>query len=285
MAVANAFGRRKARFFIYHVGCICLLCIVMYPLVWLVMSSFKDSVDIFQNPSSLIPKKFTLVNYKEGWRGFGGISFGVFFSNSILVTTISTVASVVSSVIIGYGFSRIKFNGRGIWFVCMLLTMMLPAQVLLIPQYVLFSKFNWINTYLPLIIPKFFGVPFFIFLSVQFIRSIPKELDDSATVDGLSNYGIFARIILPLLKPVLFTSGIFAFYWSWNDFITPLIYLNNIELYTVSVALKLFSDPNSVTNWGAIYAMSTLSLVPCFILFFAFQKNIVEGISTTGIKG
>jgi multiple sugar transport system permease protein len=167
----------------------------------------------------------------------------------------------------------------------MLATLMLPAQVQIIPQYIVFSKLGWVNTYIPLILPHFFGAPFFIFMMVQFIRGIPIELDEAAEIDGCSKIGIFFRIILPLIKPALITAAIFAFYWSWDDFLGPLLYLNDPKLYTISLALRSFADPSSVTNWGGVFAMGVLGLVPILTLFILFQKYLVEGISTTGLKG
>lgn len=167
----------------------------------------------------------------------------------------------------------------------MLLTLMLPIQVQIIPQYIVFSWLDWINTFLPLLLPRFFGNAFFIFLIMQFIRGIPSELDEAAEIDGCSKIGIFFRIILPLIQPALVTAAIFSFYFTWEDFLTPLIYLTDIKLFTVSVALRSFADPSAATDWGAIFAMSSLSLVPVFIIFVLFQRYLVEGISTSGLKG
>ena len=162
---------------------------------------------------------------------------------------------------------------------------MLPVQVQIIPQYIVFSWLDWINTFIPLLLPRFFGNAFFIFLMMQFIRGIPVDLDEAAEIDGCSKAGIFFRVILPLIQPALITSAIFSFYWTWEDFLTPLIYLNDIKLFTVSVALRSFSDPSAATDWGAVFAMSALSLVPMFIISFIFQRYLVEGISTSGLKG
>jgi multiple sugar transport system permease protein len=167
----------------------------------------------------------------------------------------------------------------------MMMTLMLPVQILMVPQYMLFSKLKWINTYLPLIIPYFGGSAFFIFLCMQFIRGIPKELDEAAVIDGCGKFAIFFHVILPLSKSAMITSAIFSFYWRWEDFVGPLLYLKKPRMYSVSVALKLFADPNSVTDWGAMFAMSLLSLVPVFLIFLFLQKYIVEGISTMGLKG
>jgi multiple sugar transport system permease protein len=235
--------------------------------------------------TALIPEEFAFENYSIGWAGFGGISFAVYFRNSLIYAGVGTIAMVMSSAIIAYGFARIKFTGRKFWFTCMILTLMLPRQVLLIPQYVLFNELGWVNTFLPLIVPRLTGGAFFIFLMIQFIRGIPRELDQAAEIDGASRFAIFWRIILPLMQPALITAGIFSFYWTWEDFLSPLIYLNDPRLYTVSLALRSMSDPNAVTNWGAIFAMATLSLVPVFAIFIFFQRYLVQGISTSGLKG
>ncbi|SFJ50153.1 multiple sugar transport system permease protein [Halobacillus dabanensis] len=258
--------------------------IMIYPLVWMISSSLKKSENVFVNSHSLIPTEWHFTNYIDGWNGFAGITFGTFFWNSTIITVIATVGSIASSTLIAYGFARIKFAGKKIWFVSMMLTMMLPFEMVMIPQYIMFNQFGWIDTYLPLILPTFFGIPFFIFLIMQFIRTIPMELDEAAKIDGCNTFDIFFRIIVPLIIPAMMTSAIFSFYWRWDDFMGPLIYLSTPEKYPVSLALKLFSDPNSVTNWGAMFAMSTLSILPIFVIFFIFQRYIVDGISSTGMK-
>ena len=185
----------------------------------------------------------------------------------------------------GYGFARTKFIGKKILFGVVIVTMLVPRQILMVPQYILFNKLGWINSFKPLILPNFFPLPFFIFLCVQFIRGLPIELDEAAKIDGCGKYSIYFRIILPNIKPALITCFIFSFYWTWLDFLSPLIYIESNKLYPVSLALKMFSDPSSVTNLGAMFAMSTLSVVPAFIIFLFFQRYLVEGITTTGIKG
>lgn len=270
---------------IYHTFVMIFGFLMIYPVLWLIASSFKNSSEVFTNAASLIPKHFNFSNYAEGWKGFGGNSFGTFFKNSFTIVIWSMIGQVVASAFVAYGFGRIKFRGRNFWFACMIVSMMMPGEILMIPQYLLFSKLHWLNTYKPLIIPSFFGLPFFIFLMMQFMSGLPHELDESAKIDGCNTFDIFIKIILPLLTPALVTSTIFSFYWRWQDFFSPLLYLNKAKLYPVSLALKLFADPSSQTNYGAMFAMSVLSLVPVFILFIAFQKYLVEGISTTGMKG
>jgi multiple sugar transport system permease protein len=276
---------RLARHLAYHVlvGGACL--VMIYPILWLFASSLKAPDEIWTNVTSLIPRALAFNNYAEGWRGFGGITFATFFRNSFFYAGVATLASVMSSAFVAYGFARLRFAGRGFWFTCMLLTLMLPSQVQIIPQYILFNRLDWINTYLPLLVPRLGGQAFFIFLIMQFIRGIPRELDEAAEIDGCSRLGIFLRIILPLIKPALITAAIFSFYWTWEDFQGPLIYLSNPKLYTVSLALRASADPNSVTNWGALFAMASLSLLPVFAIFIFFQRYLVQGISTTGLKG
>lgn len=283
--IANKKLKQFASTTIYH-GFVSALSIVMiYPLLWMLASSFKRKDEIWTNASSLIPEQLNVQNYIDGWRGFGGTTFTTYFSNSLLITILSTLLAVFSSALVAYGFARLSFRWKNIWFALMLTTMMLPIQVQIIPQYIMFSRIGWVNTYFPLILPHMFGTPFFIFMMVQFIRGIPIELDEAAEIDGCGKGRIFFMIILPLIKPALVTASIFAFYWSWDDFLTPLIYLNDPKLYTISLALRSFADPSSVTNWGGVFAMGILALIPVFIIFIIFQRYLVEGISTTGLKG
>ncbi|CAM3661442.1 carbohydrate ABC transporter permease [Marinicrinis lubricantis] len=272
------------RTIVQQVVLILLTFAMLYPLLWMIAGSFKSNATIFTTAHSLIPNQFNFESYRLGWKGFGNITFGTFFMNSTVITVASTIGSVLSSTLIAYGFARIKFTGKKLWFVCMMLTMMLPFEVIMVPQYIMFNWFGWINTYWPLILPTFFGTPFFIFLIIQFIRTIPNEIDEAAKIDGCSKFMIFWRIIMPLIVPAMMTSAIFSFYWRWDDFMGPLLYLNKPDLYPVSLGLRMFSDPDAVTNWNSLFAMSTLSIIPVFIIFFMFQRYIVEGISTSGLK-
>ena len=220
------------------------------------------------------------------WAGrASGYSFGLFFKNSFIIAGVSTIGAVISSAVVAYGFARIDFKFKGFWFGCMLLAMMLPFQVIMIPEYIIFNNMGWVGSYLPLIVPQFFGQGFFIFLNVQFIKGIPVDLDEAARMDGCSIYSIFTRIILPLVKPSLVTSAIFSFMWRWDDFLSALLYLSDPLKYPVSYALKMFSDPTAGSDWGAMFAMATLSLIPIFLIFLTMQKYLVEGIASTGIKG
>lgn len=269
----------------YHVTVATSALLMLYPILWLFASSFKSRAEIWTNVAALMPQEFTLVNYLNGWKGFGGITFATFYANSFFYAGVATLLTVMASAIVAYGFARIQFTGRRFWFAAMLTTLMLPVQVQIIPQYIVFSQLGWINTFYPLLLPRIGGQAFFIFMIMQFIRGIPKDLDEAAEMDGCGKGSIFFRIILPQIVPAMITAAIFAFYWTWEDFLTPLIYLNAPKLYTVSLALRAFADPSGTTDWGAIFAMSTLSLAPVFVVFILFQRFLVEGISTTGLKG
>lgn len=268
----------------YHLFINIFALIMLYPVLWMIFSSFKDNSEIFGNPN-LLPSIFKFDNYIRGWNYVGSTTFATFFRNSFFYVILATLGTVASSALVAFGFARIKFLGSKFWFVCMMLTLILPYQVVMIPQFIIFFKLGWINTFAPLIVPMFLGQPFFIFLMIQFIRGIPIELDESAKIDGCGRFMIFYKIILPLLTPALITTTIFSFYWRWDDFLGPLLYLNKPKLYTVSLALRMFADPVTGTDWGAIFAMGTLSLIPILIVFIFFQKYLVEGISTTGLKG
>ncbi|CAM4427568.1 carbohydrate ABC transporter permease [Paenibacillus tarimensis] len=275
---------KPVRLVMYHILAAGGALLMLYPVLWLVMSSFKPSTLIFSTAESLIPSPWIWENYVQGWQGIGGYTFSTFISNSLIIVVLSTIGVVLSSALIAFGFARLQFWGKSFWFIIMLITLMLPHDVVLVPQYILFAKLGWLNSFLPIIIPNFFGAPFFIFLMVQFIRTLPHELDEAATIDGCGKFRLFYRIILPLIAPALATSAIFSFYWRWEDLIGPVLYLNKPEMYPVSMALKMFLDNDTLSNWGAMFAMSVVTLVPVIAVFFAFQKYIVEGISTSGLK-
>lgn len=269
----------------YHVVVTIISLVMLYPIVWMFASSFKESDEIWTNADSLIPQSIQWENYVNGWAGFGEFTFTTFYKNTTFYAVAGTALQVTMSAVVAFAFARLRWKGRAFWFSVMLLTLMLPPQVLMVPQYLIFSKLGWINTFYPLLLPRIGGDAFFIFMIVQFIRGIPIDLDEAAMIDGAGKGGIFFYVILPQLKPALITAAIFSFYWTWNDFMGPLIYLTKPELYTISVALRAFSDPAAQTDWGAIFAMLSLSLVPVFVIFIVFQRYLVEGISTTGLKG
>jgi len=277
--------RQVARCLAYHAVMIGFGFVMLYPLLWLLASSLKGPAEIWTNISSLIPKAPTVENYVRGWAGFGSVTFATFYKNSFIYAGIGTILTVASSAAVAFGFARTRFVGRRFWFAVMMSTLLLPTQVQIIPQYIVFTKLGWLNTFLPLLLPRVGGHAFFIFLIMQFIRGIPGELDDAAAIDGCGKAGIFFRVVLPLITPVLIAAAIFSFYFTWADFLNPLIYLNDPRLYTISVALRSYADPAGATDWGAVFAMSALSLVPVFMIFVLLQRYLVEGISTTGLHG
>jgi multiple sugar transport system permease protein len=265
-----------------------LLCIaslaMLYPLLWMLASSFKPEDEIFGN-ASLWPSSFSLASYWRGWSGLQ-VSFGRFFLNSLIISVLSVIGNVLSCSLAAYAVARLQFRGRGFWFALMLGTLMLPYHVTLIPQYILFLGLGWIDTFLPLVVPKFLAVDaFFIFLLVQFFRTLPRELDEAAEIDGCGAFGIYWRIILPLSLPALATAAVFTFIFTWDDFFGPLVYLNDMNSYTVQLGLRSFVDSTGKSDWGALFAMSTVTLLPVFAFFVFFQRLLIQGIATTGLKG
>lgn len=257
--------------------------VMIYPLLWMVGASLKQPDDIFGN-ASLFPTEFQWSNYVDGWWALE-YGFGRFFANSFLISILCVIGNVLSCSLAAYAFGRLRFRFRNFWFAVMLLTLMLPIHVLIVPQYVLYNYLGWINTYLPLTVPHFLAADaFFIFLMVQFIRTLPPELDDAARIDGCGPIQIYARIMLPLMSPALVTTAIFTFIWSWDNFFSQLIFLSDTESYTVPLGLRGFIDVSGSSNWGPMFAMATLALVPVFVFFLVFQRRITEGISTTGLK-
>ena len=258
---------------------------MLYPILWLIGASFKPSNMIFTDPG-LWPKTFITDNYVQGWKGIGIVGFDTFFKNSFIICMISAFANAMFCSLTAFAFARLKFVGKKFWFAAMMVTLMLPSHVTTIPRYIMFRNFGWINTFLPIVVPKFFATDaFFIFLLVQFIRGLPKDIDESALIDGCSKFGIYTRIIMPLTLPALITTLLFSFLWTWDDFFNQLLYLTSPSRYTVPMGLRLFLDASGMSSWGPMFAMSVLSLIPAFILFFSLQKYFVRGIATTGIKG
>lgn len=257
------------RFTAIHIILIAGALLMLFPFFWLVSSSFKPVNQIFKIPIKWIPRDITFDNYINGWKGLPGYSFSNFFLNSFKVTLTVVIATVFSSSFVAYGFARINFRYRDFLFLVLLSTLMIPSQVTLIPLYVIFSKLHFLDTYIPLTIGSFLGGgAFFIFLMRQFYDSIPKELDDSAKIDGCSHFRIYWSIMLPLSKPGLFSVAIFSFIWTYNDFMSPLIYLNSVSKYTIPVALRMFVDNAGMSNWGGAYSYDISSYVSSFISLF-----------------
>jgi multiple sugar transport system permease protein len=268
-----------------HVILVVLLVVALYPIAYMIGTSFKSPQEIANN-LNVWPTLFNAHNYPEGWTGIPGISFGRFFVNSTVIAAGVVFGNVVSCALAAFAFARLRFPLRGVWFALMIGTLLLPHHVLVVPQYVLFNSLGWINTPWPMIVPKLLATDaFFVFLMVQFMRGIPRTLDEAAEIDGCGPYRRFFHIVLPLTKPALVTTAVFSFIQTWNDFFTQLVYLNNIENYTVPIGLRLFLDSSGQNAIAPMFAMSVLSLVPVFLFFLFFQRLIVDGINTSGIKG
>jgi multiple sugar transport system permease protein len=256
---------------------------MLYPVLWLVASSVKPGDTIFRE-LGLVPSQVTFDNYVNGWTALGQ-PFNRFLVNSLVICVGAIVGNLFSCSLAAYAFARMRFRGRTVLFAVMLLTLMLPLQVTIVPQYVVFSQIGWVNTFLPMVVPKFLATDaFFIFLMVQFIRGLPRELDEAARIDGAGHLLTFWRIILPLMLPALATTAIFTFIWTWNDFFSQLLYLTRPKNYTASVALNSYLDQQGSSDFGGMFAMSVVCLLPLFFVFMFGQRYLVKGIATTGIK-
>ncbi|WP_026924600.1 carbohydrate ABC transporter permease [Glycomyces arizonensis] len=266
-----------------HLALIAFAMIMIYPLLWMLSASFKPIDEIFSDPS-LIPSHIEWRHYVDGWTALP-LPFHRYIFNSMVIVAGSIIGNLVSCSMAAYAFARLRFPLKGMLFAIMLATIMLPIHVVIIPQYILFNNFGWIDTFWPLIVPKLLATDaFFIFLMVQFIRGLPRELDEASQIDGCSYWGTFLRVIMPLCTPALATTAIFTFIWTWNDFYSQLIYIRDIDLQTVPLALRLFLDAQGQSSWGSLFAMSIVALGPIFGFFLAGQRYLIRGIATTGIK-
>lgn len=282
--VTAGFRGRSAGSLAWHLGALAVLAVVLYPVVWLIGGSFKPN-DKIVGSLDLLPTDPVVSNYTGLADGLADISITTFFTNSLLLAGGSVVGVLASCSLAAYAFARIRFAGRNLLFALMIGTLLLPYHVLLIPQYVLFQKLGLINTYTPLLLGKYLAVDaFFVFLMVQFMRSLPRELDEAARLDGCGHLRIYWSIVLPLCRPALITSAIFTFINAWNDFMGPLIYLNDPSKYTVSLGLKMFVDQEGLANYGGMIAMSLVALLPVLAFFLAFQRYLIDGMATSGLK-
>lgn len=286
-AVRRPAGRNRAlqpvRAVVKHIVLILLALLMLYPVLWMVVSSLRPNDAIFGDPS-LVLTTFEIENYVNGWNAFAQ-PFGHYMINSAIVVIGCIVGNLVACSMAAYAFARLQFTGKKLWFAIMLVTIMLPIHVIIVPQYIMFSELGWVNTFIPLILPKLLATDaFFVFLMVQFIRGIPRELDEAARIDGAGHGRTFVQVILPLMVPALGTTTIFTFIWVWNDFFSQLIYLTRPDKYTTPIALRSFVDAQAATDWGAVFAMSVVSLLPIFIVFLLGQRFLIQGIATTGGK-
>ncbi|MEU8675695.1 carbohydrate ABC transporter permease [Streptomyces sp. NPDC048560] len=279
-------GRRRGmRSGLWHIGALAVLVVVLYPLFWVIGGSLKPNEEIVGG-LELFPTEPVFTHYERLADGIADIPVSTFFVNSLVLAFGSVIGVLISCSLAAYAFARINFRGRNVVFSLMIGTLLLPYHVLIIPQYVLFQKMELINTYVPLLLGRYLATDaFFVFLMMQFMRNLPRELDEAARLDGCGHPRIYWHIMLPLCRPALITSAIFTFIWSWNDFLGPLLYLNEPEKYPVSMGLKMFIDQDSAADYGGMIAMSLLALLPVLAFFLAFQRYLVEGAATSGLKG
>jgi len=258
---------------------------MVYPLLWMIAATFKPNLEIFTSVG-LVPSTLVTDSYSRGWRSVGNYTFTTYFWNTFVMVIPTVLFTVLSSYITAFGFARFKFRGKTLFFSVMIGCLLLPHEVLIVPRYLLYHTLGWLNTYLPFVVPAAFATySFFIFLLIQFIRGIPRELDQSARIDGCNSFSILWKIIVPLSKPVLFSATIFQFVWRWNDFFNPLIFINSMRRYPLSLALRMSMDFTDMVAWNNVMAMSLLAIMPPALLYFAAQKYFVEGIATSGLKG
>jgi multiple sugar transport system permease protein len=270
---------------VFHlvVASICLA--MLYPLIWMISASLKPETEIFTTVG-LFPRHITIQNYLIGWKGYSGVTFGRFFLNSMFISTSCIVGNVLSCSMAAYAFAKLRFRFSAVLFAIMMLTLMVPMQVRLIPQYIIFNTLGWVNTYLPLIVPRLLAVDgFFVFLLVQFMRNIPNEMLESPRMDGCGTFKIYLYFMMPLSVPALIAVAIFTFIWSWNNLLGHIIYLSDPRTFTVTLGLRFFIDAMGKSTWGALFAMATLSLIPLFFIFIFFQKHLVEGLTLGAMKG
>jgi multiple sugar transport system permease protein len=273
--------QKRIRTILSHAALVFLSGIFIIPFAWLVSTSFKPEPQIFRFPPVWIPQPIIVDHYIQG---VNFLPFGLYLINTLLIAIPSVIGALLSCSLVAYGFSRIDWKGRDVLFIVLVSTLMIPFQVTMIPLFIIMKNLHWLDTFLPMIVPNFFGVPFFVFMLRQFFMTIPRELTDAAKIDGASEFGIYWRIILPLAKPALATVALFIFIGNWGEFLRPLIYLSSEDKYTLAIGLARFRDQYG-TYWGQMMAVATLMTVPIIILFFFTQRTFIQGISLTGLKG
>ncbi|MDD5849484.1 MAG: carbohydrate ABC transporter permease [Firmicutes bacterium] len=275
--------KEKAGFFTYLIIVIIGI-VLLFPIIWMFFATFKDNADLF-GTVKLLPSTWHFENYIEGWKGSAGITYTKFFLNTFLLVVPTTLLTLFSSTLVAYGFARFNFPYKKLLFTLLIAMMMLPNTVVIIPRYILYNKFHWVDSYMPFYAPALLCCnSFFPYMLIQFLRSIPKDLDESAYIDGCSTWKCLTKIILPLMKPALFSAGLFQFLWTYNDYFNSLIFINSVKKYPISLAVRLSLDSESIVNWGKVMAMAFVAVLPLMVLFFCCQKYFIEGIATSGMK-
>jgi oligogalacturonide transport system permease protein len=285
MSTAHAQHAERSRVLLRTTVLLAVAVVMLYPLLWLVGASFKTNTEIFTEVG-FWPSRFDFGSYAKGWKTSTEYTFATYFLNSFLITVPRIVVTVISCVLVAYAFARFEFWGKKLLFSIMVGTMMLPLIVLRLPQYLMFKELGWLDSYLPLIVPSAFATDtFFVFMLVQFLRGIPRDMEEAALIDGCNAVQMLWHIIVPLLKPAIISVIVFQFIWTMNDFMGPLIYLSSVEKYPVSLALKMSIGATEEVEWANVIAISVVALIPSVLVFFMAQKHFIEGASSSGIKG
>ena len=280
----ESLGPQKTPWVRYILLCIVAL-VMLYPLLWLVGASFKSNREIYTEVG-FWPSSFDFKAFARGWKTSTEYTFATYFLNSFLIAIPRIIVTVVSCVLVGYAFARFEFWGKKLLFSIMIGTMMLPLVVLRLPQFLMFRELHWLDSYLPLIVPSAFATDtFFVFMIVQFLRGIPRDMEEAAQIDGCNALQVLVYVLMPLLKPAIISVIVFQFIWTMNDFFGPLIYLASVEKYPVSLALKMSLSATENVEWANVIAISVVALIPSVLVFFAAQKHFVEGAASSGIKG
>ncbi len=280
-----SFGAGSASTALRYVALVLISVVMLYPLVWLIAASFKTNAEIFSG-IGFLPSRFDFGAYIKGWKTSSEYTFATYFLNSFLIAIPRIIVTVVSCVMVAYAFARFEFFGKRFLFAVMVSTMMLPLIILRIPQYLMFKEFGWLDSYLPMVVPSAFATDtFFIFMLVQFLRGIPRDMEEAAYIDGCNPLQVLVYIVVPLLKPAIVSVIVFQFIWTMNDFMSPLIYLSSVEKYPVSLALKMTIGATEEVEWASAIAISVVALVPSVAVFFAAQRHFIEGAASSGIKG
>ena len=258
---------------------------MIYPMIWMIGASFRDNnAEIFSS-IGFIPKNPTLQGYIDGWNATN-YSYGHYMINTYKFVIPKVIGTVISATVTAYAFTRFRFKGRGFWYGLMLATLFLPQVVLNVPQFLLFTKIGWVDSYLPLVIPSFFACDtYFVLMMIQFMRSVPKELEEAAEIDGCNSFQRLLLVMVPMVQPAVVSSALFQFMWSSNDFMGPLIYINSTRKFPAALGLRLFMDTETGFQWNKVLALSIITILPSLIVFFLAQDQFVEGISAGGVKG
>jgi oligogalacturonide transport system permease protein len=285
-AYANELQRKEKISAAVRYGVLLVMGLVMlYPMIWLVGASFKSNAEVFTE-IGFWPSRFDFSAYAKGWKTSTEYTFATYFLNSFLIIIPKVIVTVISCVLVAYAFARFEFWGKKFLFSVMVGTMMLPLIILRLPQYLMFKEFGWVDTYLPLIVPSAFATDtFFVFMLVQFLRGIPRDMEEAAQIDGCNALQLLWHILIPILKPALISVVVFQFIWSMNDFMGPLIYLSSVENYPVSLALKMSIGATEEVEWASVIAISVVALIPSLVVFFLAQRHFIEGAASSGIKG